>query len=147
LTPAITNTLTRTPTAGATTSTPTPTLGVSPTRTVTPAISPTRTMTGTPTSGASPTRIPTATATIGIGLCSPTSTITVPFTFDGAGSFCWQAANLGAYANSWNLASLTINNVNYSNVYVASGSYPAKINGFYYVAYNSTVTFGHFETK
>jgi glucuronoarabinoxylan endo-1,4-beta-xylanase len=122
-TTGITNTPTRTPTTGITN---TPTIGINtltPTRTLTP---------GTPTGGT----------------CSPvTSTITAPFTQDGAGTFCWQSSNLGSYINSWNLVSLTVNGTNYTNLYVAVGSYPAKINGYWYVSYNSTVAWGHFEAK
>ena len=44
-------------------------------------------------------------------------------------------------------ASVTINGVNATNLYLASGSYPAKINGYWYVSYNSTVSYGHFEAK
>jgi hypothetical protein len=76
-----------------------------------------------------------------------TSTITAPFTFDGTGSFCWQTSNLGSYVNSWNLASLTINGVDFTNKYASSSSYPAKINGFWYVSYTSNVAWGHFEAK
>ena len=156
LTPIIsvtpTRTLTRTPTGGASptnaaspTRTPTggasPTSGASLTRTVTPAMTNTLTRTPLPVT-------PTITPTSGAGACSPvTSTITAPFTFDGAGSFCWQSSNLGSYVNSWNLTSLTINAVSYTNVYLASGSYPAKINGFWYVRYASSVAWGHFEAK
>jgi hypothetical protein len=124
----ITNTPTRTPTAGGPTNTASPTFSTSPTRTFTPLA-------------------PTFTPTAG-GVCSPvTSTITAPFTYDGAGAFCWQSSNLGTYVNSWNTISVTINNVNVTNLYVAAGSYPAKINGYWYVSYNSTVSWGHFEAK
>jgi hypothetical protein len=101
------------------------------------------------TAGPTATRTitPTITPTGGPG-CSPvTSTITAPFTYDGAGAFCWQSTNLGAYINSWNLTSLTVNGVTETNVYVAAGSLPAKINGYWYVSYNSTVSYGHFEAK
>jgi hypothetical protein len=134
-----------------------------PTRTNTPN-SPTATRTNTPTNTPNGPTVtpggPTATVTRTItptgptattppgGACSPvTATITAPFTKDGAGAFCWQSSNLGAYINSWNLVSLTINGVNETNLYVASGSYPAKINGYWYVSYNSTVAWGHFEAK
>jgi hypothetical protein len=155
-----TRTLTRTPTATAgITSTPTrtstpgisltptrtstlaltPTIGASPTRTLTPAISntPTRTVVSSPT------------PTTGTGMaCSPViSTITAPFTFDGAGTFCWQSSNLGAYVNSWNTTSVAINGINITNLYMAAGSYPTKIGGFWYVSYNSSVAWGHFEAK
>ena len=94
------------------------------------------------------TNTPTRTPTPGTGTCSPvTSTITAPFTFDGAGTFCWQSSNLGTYINSWNVTSVTINGVNISNVYMAAGSYPAKIGGFWYVTYNSSVAWGHLEAK
>jgi hypothetical protein len=132
LTPAITNTSTRTATR---TNTPAVTL----TRTLTPAVTATLTSTLAPA---------TVTPTAGTGACSPvTSTITAPFTFDGAGTFCWQSSALGTYINSWNTTSVTLNGVNVTNVYMAAGSFPAKIGGFWYVSYNSTVGWGHFEAK
>ncbi|MGC1378634.1 MAG: cellulase family glycosylhydrolase [Anaerolineales bacterium] len=151
LTPVISLTPTRTYTTGPTntrTLTPIPltptrtyTAGPTSTRTFTPVV----TVTRTPTIGASNT--PTITPTIG-GACSPvTSTITAPFSYDGAGTFCWQSSNLGSYLNSWNLTSLTINGVNVTNLYVASGSYPAQIGGYWYVSYNSAVSYGHFEAN
>jgi hypothetical protein len=158
-TPSKTNTKTNTPTVDITiTLTPTRTSTVmtnTPTRTPTGFTStPTRTSTRTNTPTVSPiTSTPTRTLTPGItptvgGACSPvTSTITVPFTFDGAGVFCWQASALGAYINSWNTNSVSLNGVNITNLYVASGSYPAKIGGFYYISYNSSVAWGHFEAK
>jgi len=113
---------------------------VSPTNTPVTPTGPTATPARTSTPNG-PTATPGAT-------CSPvTSTITAPFTKDGAGTFCWQSSNLGAYINSWNLVSLTVNGVNETNLYVASGSYPAKTNGYWYVSYNSTVAWGHFEAK
>jgi hypothetical protein len=33
------------------------------------------------------------------------------------------------------------------NKIVNRGSYPAKVNSFWYVSYNSSVAWGHFETK
>ncbi len=80
------------------------------------------------------------------GTCSPVSaTITAPFSFDGAGTRCWQSNNLGGYINSWNLTSLTINGVNITNIYVASGSYPAQIGGYWYISYNGAYAWSHFE--
>ncbi len=130
-----------------------------PTRTATrtntpigPTFTPTRTptRTNTPTGPTfTPTRTPTRTPTQPVGgTCSPvTATITAPFTFDGAGTFCWQSSNLGAFINSWNLVSLTVNGVNFTNVYVPASGLPAKINGFWYVSYTSNVAWGHFEAK
>lgn len=140
----LTATVTRTPTTGpSATRTRTPTTGPSATRTRTPTAGPSATP--TQTVGASPTRTPTS----GSGsACSPvTATITAPFTFDGAGTFCWQASALGSYINSWNTASVILNGANISNLYIASGSYPAKINGFYYITYTGNFAWSHFETK
>jgi lysophospholipase L1-like esterase len=131
------------------TATRTPTIGASSTPTTGPSLTSTR----TPTPGASltpggPTPTRTITLTPGSGSCSPvTATITAPFTQDGAGTFCWQASTLGAYLNSWNTTSVSVNGTNYTNLYVAVGSLPAKINGFWYISYNSTVSWGHFEAK
>ncbi|MGC1377731.1 MAG: cellulose binding domain-containing protein [Anaerolineales bacterium] len=176
-TPVITNTPTRTPTITSTrtitltpTRTLTPVITNTPTRTLTPGITytPTRTPTVTATRTITPTSTrtltpaitftPTRTPTIGLtytptitptgGVCSPvTSTIAAPFTQDGVGTSCWQSTNLGTYINSWNVTSLTVNGVNETNLYVAAASLPAKIGGYWYVSYNSTVSFGHFETK
>ena len=117
----------------ATPGTPTLTPTRTPTRTFTPTIG--VTPTGTPTCGCMPPP------------CSTPLIIAAPFTQDGAGTYCWQSTNLGTYINSWNLTSLTVNNVNETNLYVAAGSYPAKINGYWYVSYNSAVSYGHFEAK
>ncbi len=139
VTPGITTTATKTNTPSRT-----PTNGLTATRTRTPIVG---TVTSTPTRTNTPLPV-TATPTSGAGACSPvTSTITAPFAFDGAGTFCWQSSNLGSYVNSWNTTSVTINGVNESNLYVAAGSLPAKIGGFWYVAYNSSVAWGHFEAK
>jgi hypothetical protein len=73
--------------------------------------------------------------------------IAAPFTFDGAGTFCWQTSNLGSFVNSWNLASLTINGVDFTNRYGASNSYPPPINGFWYVSYTGNFSWSHFEAK
>jgi hypothetical protein len=172
--PTNTPTRTLTPTLTSVVNTPTPTVPVAtftrtPTATTGPSLTPTRTSTATtvvntPTRTATPTTGPsltpsrtstattppviTSTPTPVTGACAPvTSTITIPFTFDGAGTFCWQASSLGSFINSWNTVSVSLNGVNVSNIWVGVGSYPAKINGFYYVGYNSTVAFGHFEAK
>ncbi len=164
-TPTITSTPSRTATATSTscgpiyrTATPegpvasntptlTPTKTLTPTRTHTPG-GPTPTFTRTPTRTATATVfIPDPTPTQFVG-CSPvTGAIAAPFSYDGAGAFCWQSANLGAYMNSWNTTSVTINGVNITNLYVSASSYPAKIGGYWYVGYNSAVAWAHFEAK
>lgn len=115
-----------------------------------PTSTPARTNTpGAPTNTPNANSTATRTPTPGSGAaCGPvTGMIAAPFTQDGVGTFCWQVTNLGTYINSWNLSNLTINGVNFTNIYAAASSYPAKINGFWYVSYTSTVSYGHFETK
>jgi hypothetical protein len=151
-----TNTPTRTPTGVTNTPTRTPTPTNTPTGvTLTPTRTPTRTptptgVTLTPTRTPTRTNTPTVTPTTGTSTpaCSPvTTTITAPFTFDGAGTFCWQTSNLGSYINNWNLVSLTINGVNFTGQYVPSSAYPAKINGYWYVRYTGNFAWSHFEAK
>lgn len=77
-------------------------------------------------------------------VCSPASAISVPFTKDGAGNFCYQASSLCANINSWNLTTLSINGNNYTNIWVSSSSI-APLNGSYTITYSSSVAWGHFE--
>ncbi len=118
--------------------------------TATPSTGPTRVFCkiNTPTPTPTITRTPTLTPTVPGGACSPVSaTIAAPFSKDGAGSFCWQASNLGGYINSWNMNTLTINSVNYTNAWASTASLPAKINGFWYVRYTGSYAWSHFEAK
>jgi len=117
---------------------------LTPTRTSTPG-GPTPTRTRTPTAG--PSLTPTKTLTVMPGLCVPTATITAPFSYDGAGTFCWQLTSLSGYINSWNTTSVIVNYVNETNLYVAASSLPAKINNSWFINYTSTSASGHFEAK
>jgi len=87
------------------------------------------TNTPTPTSIV-PTFTPTPTSALP---CSPVdATITGPFTHDGVGDFCWQVTGLNSFINSYNLASLKVNDVDFTNVWVPVSSLPPKINGYWY---------------
>jgi poly(3-hydroxybutyrate) depolymerase len=79
--------------------------------------------------------------------CSPvTATITAPFSFDGAGTFCWRSSNLGNQINSWNLQSLTVNGVNFTNTFAFTSNLPPKAaDGFWYVSYTGNFPWSHFE--
>ncbi len=128
---------------GLNTSAPTPT-----NTPIGPSATPTRTPTRTSTPTIGPSATPTRTPTPGSGACSPvTSTIAAPFSFDGAGTFCWQTSSPGSFVNSWNLAGLTINGVDFTNRWAASSSYPPPINGFWYISYTGNFAWSHFETK
>jgi hypothetical protein len=90
----------------------------------------------------------TPTPTLGPTPCSPvTSIISVPFTFDGAGTACWQTSSLGNYINSWNLDSLTINGVEYKNRWIGPPFPPAPIDGKWYIGYKASFPWSHFEMK
>ncbi len=131
-TPTRTPTRTSTPTAPTTTSVPTTSV---PTTSVPTTSVPTATPVSTPTPGSG-------------GACSPVSaTITAPFSYDGAGSFCWQIANIPSYINSWNLDQLTINGVSFANIYANPSNLPPKINGTWYVSYSGQYGWSHFEAK
>ena len=71
--------------------------------------------------------------------------ITIPFEYSGPGEYFWVSDTLGAYINSWNLALLTINDVDFTNTYVSAANLPAKIDGNYYVHYVGYYSWGHFE--
>lgn len=113
---------------------------------ITPVPTPTLASTSTPVPREA--AIPTAGTTASGSACSPTtSTITTPFVKEGAGTFCWKASTLATYINSWNVKNLKVNGVNYTNKWAATSSLPAKINGFWYISYSSSVPYGHFEAK
>ena len=86
------------------------------------------------------------TPTPGSGTCSPvTRTITAPFTYDGAGTFCWQLTSAPSYINSWNLTSLKINGVDFTNRW--ANALPPAINGSWYVSYSGQYGWSHFEAR
>jgi endo-1,4-beta-xylanase len=110
-----------------------------PIRTNTPSV-PTTPPTATPV-GPNPTPTPGSG-----GTCSPvTRTITAPFSYDGAGTFCWQLTSPPSYINSWNLTSLTVNGVDFTNRW--ANSYPPAINGSWYVSYSGQYGWSHFEAR
>jgi endoglucanase len=110
-------------------------------------VGPTATATSTSVVPTATPVAPTATPGIG-GACSPVSaTISAPFTYDGAGTFCWQTSSIPNYINSWNLDSLTINGVSFTNLYAVPSQLPAKINGSWYISYKGQYAWSHFEAK
>jgi hypothetical protein len=96
-----------------------------------------------------PTWVPTATPTqTPPPVCSPvTATIASPFTWDGAGTFCWQATTIDNYINSFSMTTVNLNGVNYTNMFATVASFPPKIGGYWYIRAFSSVPWGHFEAK
>jgi hypothetical protein len=73
--------------------------------------------------------------------------ITAPFSYDGTGTFCRQLSSIPNYINSWNLTSLTINGVDFTNTYAFATNLPPKINGSWYVSYSGQYPWSCFEAK
>lgn len=140
--------------------------GVTPptsTRTATRTNTPTRTRTAT--NGPSPTRtntimvtppintpIPSKTPTLPGGICSPVEAdIAAPFMFSfengqtTIGTHCWRSNNLGTFVNSFNTSNLSINGVNFTNLWASSASLPAQIDGYWYISYWCQNAHCHFE--
>ena len=76
-------------------------------------------------------------------VCSPATAISVPFSKDGAGTFCYQATSMCYAINSWSMTSLQINGNNYTNMWISGPSIPT-LNGVFTITYNGG-QFGHFE--
>jgi cellulose 1,4-beta-cellobiosidase len=77
-------------------------------------------------------------------VCSPATTISVPFAKDGAGTFCYQASSMCSMINSWNMTTLSVNGNNYTNLWVSGPSIPA-LNGTFTITYNGAFAWSHFE--
>jgi aryl-phospho-beta-D-glucosidase BglC (GH1 family) len=90
----------------------------------------------------------TTTTTSGTGeTCSPVDAeISASFTQNGAGEYCWTATSC-SYINSWNLSSLTINGVDFTNKYAFGSNLPAKIDGKWYIHYVGNYSWSHFELR
>src|SRR4029079_18624509 len=63
-----------------------------------------------------------------------------------AGTLCWRSSNLGGQINSWNLAGLTVNGVNFANTFAFTTALPPRAaDGFWYVSYTGNFPWSHFE--
>jgi endoglucanase len=75
--------------------------------------------------------------------CENPTSISIPFSQDGTGDYCWVTTTEIAYVNSWNLDMLLINGVDYTNTW--SNNLPPAENGEWIIEYSSSVGWGHFE--
>ncbi len=75
--------------------------------------------------------------------CGSYTGISIPFSFDGAGEYCWETSDDIAYINSWNMTTVEINGVDFTNTW--SSNLPSKIDGHYYIYYNGSYNWSHFE--
>src|SRR6185436_8888430 len=79
--------------------------------------------------------------------CTPTATITAPFSTGGAGEFCWQSKNLGDHIQSWGTDVLRVNGVDYTNQYIVSDNILRDTTDNYHVYYKSSTANGHFDAS
>ncbi len=75
--------------------------------------------------------------------CANPTPISVSFSHDGSGSYCWVTSDDISYINSWNTTKLEINGVDFKNLW--ANSLPAKINGKYYITFEGSLGWSHFE--
>jgi cell division septation protein DedD len=78
--------------------------------------------------------------------CDTRTTITIPFTYDGAGEFCREASSFGSYINSWNTDVVNVNGVNCTNTYTSSSAI-GPVDGKYYLYYKASYSWSHVEVK
>ncbi len=75
--------------------------------------------------------------------CVDPETISIPFTHDGVGDFCWFTSTPMAYINSWNITELSINGEDFSNTW--ADQLPPAINGGWTIHYVGEYPWSHFE--
>ena len=82
------------------------------------------------------------------------TTITLPFTYDGAGEYYWKTNQFDTnpndwshYINSWNLSLLEINGTNYANGWKAQHEIPPSSDGWWYIHYKGSHSYSHVEIK
>ncbi len=85
----------------------------------------------------------TALFDVNTSTCANPVTISIPFVQNGVGIFCWVTSTPISYINSWNMTSLTINGVDYTNKW--SNSLPPAQNGQWFISYSASVSWAHFE--
>ena len=77
--------------------------------------------------------------------CANPTPITLSFSKDGIGEFCFVTSGTINFVNSWNMQLVEINGVAYTGRW--SNSMPARINGNYYIHYVGIVPWAHFEAN
>ncbi|GAA0890459.1 glycoside hydrolase family 9 protein [Fulvivirga kasyanovii] len=75
--------------------------------------------------------------------CDSPTPVSLPFTKEGAGEFCYSISGDISYINSWNMEKVEINGQDFTNTW--SNSLPAKVDGQYFVYYKGSFPWSHFE--
>jgi uncharacterized protein YjdB len=76
-------------------------------------------------------------------ICDNPVTVSLPFSQDGIGEYCFVTSDSISYINSWNTDLVEVNGADYTNTW--SNNYPAPINGNYYIHYIASVSWAHME--
>lgn len=79
--------------------------------------------------------------------CEQAPTVTVPHTIDGVTDSCVFFEGPSSYVNSWNMTSVTINDLDVTNTWMSSSSFPATCDGGYYLRANANVSWAHVELR
>jgi uncharacterized repeat protein (TIGR02543 family) len=79
------------------------------------------------------------------GGCEEDTPISLSYTFEGAGEYCWITSGDIEYVNSWALDLLEINGIDLTNTW--SNQFPAKVDGYYYIHLISSVSWGHLDIE
>ena len=77
------------------------------------------------------------------GECGVPVPISLPFSFDGAGEFCWEVSGAVNFINSWSTDSIQVNGESFTNRW--SNSLPASADGNLIILYNGSFPWSHFE--
>ena len=75
--------------------------------------------------------------------CESPTAVSLPFSRDGAGTYCLVTSGNVNFINSWNTELVEINGVDFTNKW--SNSMPARIDGKYYIRYRASVGWAHLE--
>ena len=70
--------------------------------------------------------------------------ITAPFSYSGAGAFCWSSTELGSYIQSWGADVVQVTGVDETNKYVPTDQMLRDTTGTYYVYYKASTASGNF---
>jgi uncharacterized repeat protein (TIGR02543 family) len=84
-------------------------------------------------------------AEVGGSGCTCETAISMPFSYNGKGEYCWVAQGELEYVNSWNVDYLEVNGQDYTNTWTDTP--PPSSDGKYHIHYLSTVSWAHFEIK
>lgn len=78
--------------------------------------------------------------------CSSVQNASAPFTREGVTNTCYFIhGSVNGHINSWNMSSLNLNGMNVANFWLSSTSYPATIDGGYYLYVGGSYRWSHVE--